>query len=307
MDGPKLPDLESLKYFESAARLGSYTKAATELFVTQAAVSQQIRNLEERLGVKLFQRRGRTMVLTDVGESIVGDVTEGLDILQTAMRRLARHQQPNALTITMMPSFASRWLIPRLWKFSSAHPDVELRLNPTSDVVDLSHSDMDLAVRLGDGNYPGLTAQWLMDDCAYAVACPKIAEQIKEPSDVTKFLLVHGWVKSGMNWSRWFAKAGVKIGRKRLKQTVVNDGGLTVDMLLSGHGIGVTRHTLVKDLIESGQLVKLFDVAIPGEYQYYMVHRSELDNNPVLNQFKQWLKQQAEDFEANCTILEKTK
>lgn len=296
MSKVRMPDLESLKYFEAAARLGSYTAAATELFVSQAAVSQQIRNIETRIGVKLFVRQGRNMVLSDEGRLVYPDIIDGLDLLQNAFRKLALYQQPNVISVTMLPSFASRWLVPRLWRFNHQYPEIELRLSPNMASIDMLRSDMDMAIRLGEGRYPGLESEWLMDDYAYAVASPKIAEQIKEPKDVAKFLLIHGWVQSGMNWDNWFKQAGLNLQARNLKQSVIDESGVKIDMLFSDMGVAIVRHTLAKDLVETGKLVRLFDIRISSKFNYYLVNKPDRANSEALNKFKHWLKSEAEKF-----------
>lgn len=302
MSAIKLPDLEQFRFFEAAARLGSYTRAADELNVTQAAVSQQIRNLEGRLGVKLFQRHGRRMRLTEQGALIQPEVKDGLELIQLAVRKLDHYKQPNVLSVTMLPSFASRWLVPRLWRFNHRHPEIELRLNPSHVQVDMHTSDIDLAIRLGKDNYPGLDCKPLMNEYAYAAACPRIAEQIQKPEDVLNFMLIHGWVDSGMNWENWFAKTGVKPGRRRIKKQVINEGSITLDMLLSGHGIAVVRNTLARGLVESGQLVPLLGVTITSHFQYFMINRPESRDNQNLNAFQHWLFEEVEEFERSHTM-----
>lgn len=292
----KLPDLESFRFFEAAARLGSYTRAAEELCVTQAAVSQQIRTLESRLGVKLFVRKGRAMHLSEQGLLILPEIQDGLNLMQLAVRKLAHYKQPHVLSVTMLPSFASRWLVPRLWRFNHLYPDIELRLNPTHNQVDMLTSDIDLAIRLGVDNYPLLSCQPLMEEYAYAAAAPRIAAQIKQPDDVLKFMLIHGWVDSGMNWENWFRKTGIQTRGKRFKKQVINEGSITIEMLLSGHGIAVVRNTLARGLVESGQLVPLLGVTITSEFQYFMIHRKELADNPNLVAFKQWLLEEVANF-----------
>ncbi|WP_196158691.1 LysR substrate-binding domain-containing protein [Reinekea sp. G2M2-21] len=294
----KLPDLESFRFFEAAARLSSYTRAAEELCVTQAAVSQQIRSLENRLGVKLFQRKGRTMVLSEQGHLILPEVQDGLKLLQLAVRKLDHYKQPDVLSVTMLPSFAARWLVPRLWRFNHRYPDVELRLNPTHTQVDMLNSDLDLAIRLGVDDYPALSCESLMDEYAYAAASPQIAKQIKKPEDVLKFMLIHGWVDSGMNWESWFRKTGVSTRGRRIKKQVINEGSITIEMLLSGHGIAVVRNTLARGLVESGQLVPLLGVTISSHFQYFMIHRKEQHANTNLTAFKHWLREEVAEFTA---------
>lgn len=294
-----LPDLQFFRFFEAAARLGSYTEAASELHVTQAAVSQQIRNLEARLGVKLFKRQGRRMRLTEQGELMLPEIQDGLELLQLSVRKLDHYKQPNVLSVTMLPSFASRWLVPRLWKFNHRHPDIELRLHPSHQQVDLQRSDIDLAIRLGEDRYPDLVCEPLLEEYGYAAACPRIAEQIARPEDVLRFMLIHGWVDSGMNWERWFARTGVDPTRHQIQKQVINEGGITIDMLLSGHGIAVVRNTLARALIENGQLVPLLGVTIASHFQYFLLHREEQSDNGNLQAFKTWLAEEVDEFTRN--------
>ena len=298
----RLPDLESFRFFEAAARLGSFTKAANELCVTQAAVSQQIKTLEGRLGVKLFVRKGRGLILSEHGELILPNIQSGIDHMQRALRKIERYQQPNVLSVTMLPSFASRWLVPRLWRFNRCCPEVELRVNPTSTQVDMLTSDIDLAIRLGDGNYPGLVCEPLMKEYAYAAACPRIARQIRRPEDVLNFMLVHGYVNSGMHWENWFRHAGIESPRSKYTSQVINEGSLIIEMLLSGHGVAVVRNTLARGLIENGQLVPLLGITINSDFQYHLVHSDEQSDNAHLTAFKQWLCEEAEAFNQAFTM-----
>lgn len=294
-----LPDLQFFRFFEAAARLGSYTDAASELHVSQAAVSQQIRNLESRLGVKLFKRQGRRMRLTEQGELILPEIQDGLELLQLSVRKLDHYKQPNVLSVTMLPSFASRWLVPRLWKFNHRYPDIELRLHPSHQQVDLHRSDIDLAIRLGEARYPDLVCEPLLEEYAYAAACPRIADQITQPDDVLRFMLIHGWVDSGMNWDNWFARTGVDPSRYRIQKQVINEGGITIDMLLSGHGVAVVRNTLARALVENGQLVPLLGITISSHFQYFLLHRQELSDNPNLQAFTSWLNEEVDEFTRN--------
>lgn len=296
MQPTRFPDLEHFRYFEAAARLGSYTKAAAELHVTQAAVSQQIRTLENRLGSKLFVRQGRRMRLTEQGQLILPEVQDGLELLQLAVKKLEHYKQPNVLSVSMLPSFASRWLVPRLWKFNHRHPEIELRLHPSHNQVDLHQSDIDLAIRLGVNQYPTLACEPLMREYGFAAACPRVADRISKPEDVLNFMLVHGWVDSGMNWDYWFAKTGVDPRGVKTQQQVINEGSIVLEMLLSGHGIAVVRNTLARGLVENGQLVPLLDVILPSKFEYLMLHRKELSDNENLQAFKSWLIEEAAEF-----------
>ncbi len=300
----RLPDLDSFRFFESAARLGSFTKAAQELCVTQAAVSQQIKTLESRLGAKLFVRKGRGLRLSEHGELILSDIQNALDSMSRAVRKIEKYQQPNVLSVTMLPSFASRWLVPRLWRFNRRYPDIELRVNPTATQIDMHHSDMDLAIRLGDGRYSGLVCETLMEEYAYAAACPSIAKKIRCPEDVLNFMLIHGYVATGMNWENWFRKTGIKSRRSKFTSQVINEGSLIIEMLLSGHGVAVVRNTLARGLVENGQLVPLLDITIESDFQYYLVHREEQADNPHLVAFKNWLCEESQAFNSAFTLGE---
>ncbi|EAR09918.1 LysR substrate-binding domain-containing protein [Reinekea blandensis] len=199
----------------------------------------------------------------------------------------------------MLPSFASRWLVPRLWKFNHRHPEIELRLHPSHQQVDLHRSDIDLAIRLGESRYPNLNCEPLLQEYAYAAACPRIAAQINDPADVFRFMLIHGWVDSGMNWESWFEATGVDPSGHPIRKQVINEGGITIYMLLSGHGIAVVRNTLARALVENGQLVPLLGITIASHFQYYLLHRHELADNPNLNAFKNWLVEEVDEFTRN--------
>jgi len=242
------------------------------------------------------------MVLSEQGLLIQPDVQSGLNLLQMAVRKLAHYKQPNVLTVTMLPSFAGRWLVPRLWKFNHQYPDIELRIIPTHNQVDMLQTDIDLAIRLGTDNYPELCCERLMDEYAYAAACPRIAKRIKRPEDVLNFMLIHGWVSSGMNWDSWFRATNINLGKRKVLKSVINEGSITIEMLLSGHGIAVVRNTLARGLVESGQLVPLLNVTISSQYKYYLIHRKEQTDNPTLLAFKNWLSKEVEEFNRSHKI-----
>src|SRR3954453_5417598 len=190
----RLPALNALKAFEAAARHESFTRAAEELFVTQGAVSHQVKALEEELGVKLFNRERQRLVITEAGRQYLTTLRDAFDRIAIGTERLLQRQSSGALTVSTSPDFAARWLVNRLGRFAAAHPDIDLRVSATMHHVDFAREEVDLAVRHGDGNWPGLHAVRLSAEELFPICSPKLVagrNGMKKPVDVLRFPLLH--------------------------------------------------------------------------------------------------------------------
>src|SRR6267154_1029300 len=206
----RLPPLNALKAFEAAARHESFTRAAEELCVTQGAVSHQVKALEAELGVRLFQRERQRLVITDAGRTYLDVVRDAFDRLAAGTERLLQRQNSGVLTVSTSPDFAAKWLVHRLGRFVEAHPDIDLRVSATLHHVDFAREDVDLAVRHGDGSWPGLDVTRLCAEQLFAVCSPKLLggrRGIRMPTDVLKFPRLH--LDDRTAWSRWLEAAGV--------------------------------------------------------------------------------------------------
>ena len=285
----QLPPLNSLRAFEAAARHLSFSKAAEELHVTPAAVSHQIKALEQRLGVTLFRRRNREVLLTDAGQAYLPGVRDGFDRLAEATVRLRQRDAGGALNVSVLPSLTARWLVPRLSRFRARHPEIDLRLSASQAVVDFSREDFDAAIRHGRGDWPGLRVDFLLGDRYYPVCSPALLAgplPLKVPADLRHHVLLHD--TAGEDWRDWLAVAGVtgiEVGRG----PSFNDGSLLIQAAMEGQGIAIGHSALVAGEIGAGRLVKLFETELPSPRAYYLVCPEANADRPKIGAFRNWL------------------
>lgn len=282
----KLPPLTSLRAFEAAARLGSFSRAAEEISVTHSAVSHQVRALERALGTPLFQRNGKRVALTAAGRNFAERVGAALrDIAEAAqlVRRGARDR--NALTISTLPSFAARWLMPRLGRFMEKHPQIEVTVHTSVALVDMERDEVDLAIRFGRGEWPGVEALKYMDDEFFPVASPRFnrGRLPTRPAELAKFRLMRS---NDEPWAPWFRIAGVKLEEPR--GSVFSDSALLLQAAADGRGIALARRSIAEDDLRAGKLVRLFDVALAAHGANYIVWpKNRLSANAAL--LRDWL------------------
>jgi LysR family transcriptional regulator, glycine cleavage system transcriptional activator len=243
----RLPQLNALKAFEAAARHISFTRAAEELSVTQGAVSHQVKALESELGVKLFNRERQRLIITDAGRDYLAVVREAFDRIAMGTERLVQRQSSGMLTVSTSPDFAAKWLVHRLGRFAEVHPEIDLRVSGTLHHVDFAREDVDIAVRHGDGHWPGLHVTQLCTEHLFAVCSSAVASKLKQPSDVLKLPLLH--LDDRTAWSEWFCAAGV-IGPDVLHGPILNRASMLIDAAADGQGVALARTTLAAwDLI----------------------------------------------------------
>ena len=207
----RLPPLNGVKAFEAAARSESFTRAAEELSVTQGAISHQVKALETTLGLKLFHRERQRLILTEAGRDYLAVIRDALDQIAAGTERLLQRQQSGVLTVSTSPDFAAKWLVNRLGRFAEKHPDVDLRISATTHYIDFARDDVDVAIRHGDGNWPGLDVQRLYSERLFPVCSPKLVtgrNRIRKAADLLKFPLLR--LEDAKNWTRLFEAAGVK-------------------------------------------------------------------------------------------------
>ncbi|NHH99585.1 LysR substrate-binding domain-containing protein [Oceanimonas sp. MB9] len=284
--------LSGLRVFAVAARHGSYSAAASELCVTQAAVSQQIRNLEASLGCRLFVRRGSGMMLTTEGQALLPFAEQGLAILERGLARLA-HPAAGPLQVSVLPSLAARWLMPRLWRFTETHPQLELRLQPSQQLADFAAGEVDLAIRYGEGHYPGLHSELLMSDTAFPVCAPALATRLQRVADLISLPLVAGPEYAGVSWANWLALSGNEHILPQCRQLTVDDGNLGLEMVLAGQGVALSRSVLVADLLRQGRLCRPFATELTPKHRYYLVWRPDSSRLNDITMVRDWLKQEA--------------
>ena len=294
-----LPPLDALRVFEAAARRGSFMAAAAELNLTPSAVSHRIRTLEDALQVRLFDRAHRRVVLTPEGAGYAASVAEALAILRSATRRLSANRADGPLAMTLSPAFALRWLLPRLTRFQQRHPDIELRFVSTSDIHDFRSGDLDLAVRYGRGDWPGLEAEWLMALDATAVCTPEVAAggpPLDAPADVAHRVRLHVENRPD-DWRMWLLAAGVE-GVDPAAGPVFESVPVALEAALNHIGMVIAdRQILARDLAD-GRLVEPFDVHMPSTAGYYLVYPPGSAEDPRLRAFRDWMQEEIAEMPA---------
>jgi LysR family glycine cleavage system transcriptional activator len=299
--------LNALRAFEAAARHLSFKKAATELHVTAGAVSHQVKVLEDYLGLELFRRLTRALELTPEAQAMLPKVREGLDNLVEALERVRQRRSTAALTVVTPPNFAARWLVPRLARFTTAHPEVELHLASRGGMIDgrdpeLREADSDMPVamvRFGSGRYPGRHVDEVFAVRYVPVCSPRLvkgAHALRKPGDLRHHVLLHDdtVTEEGArpSWADWLEFAGVRdVDASRGPR--FSDASLALEAAIEGMGVTLAIKALVRAEIESGRLVVPFDLSAPAAYAYYLV-TSEADATQLpVQQFRQWLLEEA--------------
>jgi LysR family glycine cleavage system transcriptional activator len=292
----RLPPLNAVRSFEAAARYESFTRAAEELHVTQSAVSQQVKALEAQLGVKLFNRERQRLKITPAGRDYLVEIREALDHVGAATERLMQRHSAGALTVSTSQDFAAKWLVHRLARFAAAHPGIDLRVSATMHNVDFAREDVDVAVRHGDGNWPGLDATRLCAEQIFAVCSPKLLagrDRLRRPADVLKWPLVRLEDQSKA-WERWFALAGVA-APERLAGPVLNRASMLIDAAIDGQGIALARTTLAAWDLISGRIVRPFDLSWPPAGTYWILSPKATAKVEKIGRFRDWLLGEAAD------------
>lgn len=296
-----LPPLNGLRAFEAAARLLSFAKAAEELGVTPAAVSYQIRSLEDRLGTRLFRRLNRAIALTDVGALIFPDVKSGFEGLQRAVARIEKPlPSDRVVTVTISPHMAAKWLVPRLSGFIDRHPEIDLRIAASNFTVDLATNRADVAIRWNLGDNKGLIAEKLMNEALTPMCSPELFRgdpPISAPADLLRHTLIHDdtlarhWPEISA-WSKWLALAG-------LPEPAASAGihfdhsDHCLDAAIAGSGVVLGRKAMASRDLELGRLVAPFDLELPFRGGIYSVTTTRKAANPDVQAFRQWLREEA--------------
>jgi LysR family glycine cleavage system transcriptional activator len=300
----RLSHLNALRAFEATARLGGYVDAAAELHVTPAAVGQQIRMLEGVLAVSRFERRGKRLVLTDSARSVLPDIKDAFDRLAQAMDQLKGAGRGPLLTVTLPPSFAAKWLIPRIETFRVAHPEIELRLDTTDRLVDLPRENVAIGIRYGGGRYSGLDATLLMTETVFPVCSPSLlsrAHRLRSPDDVSNFKLIHDTTMSAHSafptWSTWLKAARAK-GVKSQSGMKINSSIMSLQAAIDGQGIALGRSVIAADDLRQGHLVKPFVLALETGFAYHLVYALDSPLSRAASLFSEWLKAEVERFSA---------
>ncbi len=302
----RLPSLDTLRAFESAARHLNITKAANELHVTQSALSQRIGALEDELGFPLFVRRGRQIELTPRGAAIAAAMGRALQEITRAFSGLEDNEATRTLIISVLPSFATRWLMPRMTRFQAQHPELEVQVNAEGRLIDLTTSEADLAVRFGTGRYPGHHVEFVMDDYVLPVAEPallaahKVTAGTLDAAGVAALPLIYDSTverdASGTDWRSWFEHAGIA-NPPRPTGLRFSQADLMVQAAAQGQGVALARYSLVHDDLVTSRLVPLMkDGMLRARYDYYLVSLPEKAQRPAVAAFRTWLVAEARAF-----------
>lgn len=292
-----LPPLNSLRAFEAAARHLSFTKAAEELHVTPAAVSHQIKALEEQMGVPLFRRLTRALRLTEAGQAALPPLRDGFDRLADAVDLLRAHQESGVITVSVEPSFAAKWLVPRLDRLRVAHPDLEVRLDATDRLADFQRDNVDLAIRYGGGDYPGLQVDRLLSEEIFPVCSPKLRDgpaPLAQPDDLRHHTLIHlDWDLEDVaapTWRMWLLAAGIH-DIDFTRGPVFSMKSLALQAAIEGQGVALASSVLVSDDLAAGRLVMPFDLSVcdPLNFAYHIVVPKRTADLPKVAAFRGWL------------------
>ncbi|MEO0398399.1 MAG: transcriptional regulator GcvA [Pseudomonadota bacterium] len=294
-----LPPLNALRVFESAARHLSFTKASEELNVTPGAVSQQIKTLEEFIGAKVFRRTKRALLLTDTAQAALPVLREAFDKLEEASRVLAAPGDARRLNVSVAPSLAAKWLVPRLDRFHESHPEIEVWVSADMELVDFAAADVDLAIRYGAGGYEGLSEDLLMAETILPVCSPRLLTgdiPLKTPADLKHHSLLHDGSpdkdESAPTWPMWLKAAGVS-GIDGARGPKFNQSSLVIEAAVAGKGVALAKAALALADLEAARLVVPFDMTTPSAFAYYLVRAPSKDRVKAVQAFRTWLKEEA--------------
>jgi LysR family glycine cleavage system transcriptional activator len=304
-----MPPLNSLRAFEAAARHLNFSRAADELSVTPGAVSQQIQNLEDYVGAALFRRTTKGLLLTDAAQTALPTLREAFDKLAEASSLLMGAIDGRRLSLTAPPSFAAKWLVPRLGSFEKAHPQVDVWLSAAFELVDFAAGEVDIAIRYGGGRYPGLEVQRLIQETVMPVASPELISRtaLEQVSDLSNHVLLHDGSpdtdESCPDWAMWLAARGDRtIDGTRGPR--FNQSSLVIEAALNGRGVALAKRTLAQDDIDAGRLVAPFQIATAVDFAYYVVYPKAKGRLPQVKAFVAWLTAEAAVHEAALLSLD---
>ncbi|QLF93952.1 LysR family transcriptional regulator [Pseudomonas sp. ABC1] len=298
--GAVLP-LLALRAFCEAGRLGSLKAAAERMGVTPGAISQQIRLLEDRLGLELLVRGRHGVRLSEAGARVHSELLRGFELIESSLATLEAFSAEKRLTISTVPSFASAWLVPRIGRFNALHPGIEVRVEASSRLVDFRRDAVDIALRHGLGHYPGLEAIPLMAPVLLPVASPGLlagGPSIREPADCLNYPLLQDSDRS--DWALWLQAHGVDAGSEAQRGSSFDEDLLLLRAAIAGQGIALVQDSHVRDDLASGQLVVALDKPWPARFAYYIVTPVERRKRPEVQAFIDWLREEAASFMAGA-------
>jgi len=296
----RIPPLNALRAFEAVARHLSISGAAEELGVTPGAVSQSVKALEEYLGRSLMSRTSRGLVLNDAATAALPALREGFDRLEEGARLLTGPDRGGRLTVSVAPSFAAKWLAPRLGDFNAAFPDIDVQIHASMGLTNFEAEGVDLAIRYGGGKWPGHEAKLLLREEVTPVCSHRIADEIAEPADIAKFTLIHDDSslsdESCPDWAMWLKAAGVaNVDASRGPR--FNQSNLAIEAAASGRGVVLAKRALAQNDLDTGRLVAPFSVRTKIEFAYYIVHPPGRARSRSARRFIEWALEQARLYE----------
>lgn len=292
MDDPSatraaMPRLGALEVFEAAGRMGSFQAAAAALHVTPSAVSRQIKSLEDELGVPLFHRLHRGVRLTEEGTTYLAEVQAALSRIARATANLVGSGETVRLRLSVLPSFAGNWLLPRLASFERQHPRIAIEMRATAEYADFERDDVDLAIRFGAGPWAGLHSEALLALRSFPVCSPEIAASLGEPADLASQRILHE-SHVPRAWSEWLAAAGVA-GLRGAEERIYDNAQLLLEATAASQGVSLSTDVLAHRYLADGRIVRPFDLAVASPLTYHLVcRRSDLDR-PALRAFRDWI------------------
>ncbi len=309
MERRRLPPLNALRAFEAAARHMNFSRAADELSVTPGAVSQQIQNLEDYIGAALFRRTPRGLLLTDAAQTALPALREAFDRLAEAASLLTAAVDGRRVTVSAAPSFAAKWLVPRLGRFEASRPEVDVWLTAGMELVDFATGEVDIAIRYGSGHYPGLEVTRLMSETVLPLCAPSLLAErpIATPADLAGHILLHDGSPdaddSCPDWAMWLAARGVK-GVDGARGPRFNQSSLVIEAAMNGRGVALAKRALAQADIDAGRLVSPFDISTAVDFAYYVVHPKAKGRLSQVKAFTAWLKVEAEAHEAALLTMD---
>jgi LysR family transcriptional regulator, glycine cleavage system transcriptional activator len=305
----RLPPLNALRAFEAAARHLNFSRAADELSVTPGAVSQQIQNLEDYVGVSLFKRTPKGLLLTDAAQTALPALRDAFDRLSEAASLLTAAVDGRRLTLTAPPSFAAKWLVPRLKSFEEAYPQVDVWLSADMEIVDFTAGEIDLAIRYGAGRYPGLEVIRLMQETVIPVASPELlaSNPLENLSDLAGAVLLHDGSpdadESCPDWTMWLAARAVR-GVDGARGPRFNQSSLVIEAAVGGRGVALAKRALAQADLDAGRLVAPFQIATAVDFAYYLVHPKTKGRLPQVKAFITWITAEAAAHEAALATID---
>ena len=289
----RLPSLNALRVFVAVARSGGVSRAAEELNLTHSAVSHQIRSLQSELGVTLFEKSGRGLMLTEQARAYVQRIESAFKEIEEATLDVTTHNR-HRLRISTIPSFAARWLLPRLGDFIATCPDVDVEVQSSHRAADVKGGEVDIGIRFDTGPHPGLYSERLMRDWLFPVCSPEFARRhdLADPPSIAGLPLLHS---DNEPWSWWFPAAGI-VAEEPEPGLVFSDSALMLQAASAGRGLGLARQTIAWDALRAGLLVRPFSALAESPHAYYFVCRKEKLDSAPMAKFRQWIFDRAAEF-----------